>query len=173
MKLKARAISKTRGVRKGHGVEGTETKREILDLTSFLPYRLSILSNTVSAAIAKIYAKRFGLSVPAWRVMAILAQHPGLSAAGVAERTAMDKVAVSRAVAQLLEAGNVERQVADDDRRRSVLTLSAKGWRIYDEVIPLALRKEAQLLESLSADERAAFDHLVTVLTEKARTLGE
>src|SRR5690606_10390362 len=104
---------------------------------------------------------------------AILAQHPGLSAAGVAERTAMDKVAVSRAVAQLLEAGNVERQVADDDRRRSVLTLSAKGWRIYDEVIPLALRKEAQLLESLSADERAAFDHLVTVLTDKARDLGE
>lgn len=173
MKLKARTICAAGRVGKGEGVRHIEIKREILDLTSFLPYRLSILSNTVSAAIARIYADRFGLSIPAWRVMAILAQHPGLSAAVVAERTAMDKVAVSRAVAQLLDAGHLERQFADEDRRRSVLKLSAKGWRVYDEVAPLARRKEAELLEPLSAADRAAFDHLVKVLTDKARTLGE
>lgn len=153
--------------------KAVETKREILDLTGFLPYRLSILSNTVSAAIAKIYAERFGLSIPAWRVMAILAQQPGLSAAAVAERTAMDKVAVSRAVSQLLEDGHLERQFADDDRRRSVLKLSKKGWRVYDQVAPLARRKEAELLESLSAADRAEFDRLLSLLTEKAQTLGE
>ena len=105
--------------------------------------------------------------------MAILAQHPGISAGEVAVRTAMDKVAVSRAVALLLAAGYLERQFADEDRRRSVLTLSAKGWRVYDQVVPLARRMEAELVESLAAEDRAAFDRLLARLTERALRLGE
>lgn len=153
-------------------VKAREKIRDILDLNAFLPYRLSILSNTVSEAISRIYAERFGLTIPGWRVMAILAQHPGLSAGEAAVRTAMDKVAVSRAVAQLLEAGYLERQFADEDRRRSMLTLSAKGWGVYDQVVPLARRMEAELVESLAAEDRAAFDRLLARLTERALRLG-
>jgi DNA-binding MarR family transcriptional regulator len=76
----------------------------LLELERFLPYRLSVLANTMSAAIAGAYAERFQLSIPEWRVLAVLARAPGLSAAQVAERTAMDKVAVSRAVAALVRA---------------------------------------------------------------------
>jgi len=36
-----------------------------LQLDSFLPYRLSVLSNTVSTAIAGAYRERFGLAFPA------------------------------------------------------------------------------------------------------------
>ena len=43
-----------------------------LDLDDFLPYRLSVLTNRVSGAIARHYSERFGLSVPEWRVMAVL-----------------------------------------------------------------------------------------------------
>lgn len=156
----------------GVAAKAREETRDILDLNAFLPYRLSILSNTVSEAISRIYAERFGLSIPGWRVVAILAQHPGLSAGEAAVRTAMDKVAVSRAVAQLLEAGYLERQFADEDRRRSMLTLSAKGWGVYDQVVPLARRMEAALVESLSAQDRAAFDRLLARLTERAMRLG-
>ena len=42
-----------------------------LNLERFLPYRLSVLSNTVSSRIAKSYA-RFQLTIPEWRVMAVL-----------------------------------------------------------------------------------------------------
>src|SRR5580704_19524896 len=80
---------------------------ERLDLDHFLPYKLSILSNRASDAIAQHYSDRFGLSVPEWRVMAVLGQRPGLSARDVATRTAMDKVQVSRAVASLVEARRV------------------------------------------------------------------
>ena len=71
------------------------------------------------------------------------------------QRTAMDKVAVSRAVARLLEAGRLTRSFDDDDRRRSVLRLSEAGYEIYDEVAPLALGFERQLLATCAADERA------------------
>ncbi|MBW7836404.1 MAG: MarR family transcriptional regulator [Sphingomonadales bacterium] len=155
----------------GVAAKAREKTRDILDLNAFLPYRLSILSNTVSEAISRIYAERFGLTIPGWRVMAILAQHPGLSAGEAAVRTAMDKVAVSRAVARRKEAGYLERQFADEDRRRSMLTLSAKGWGVYDQVVPLARRMEAALVESLAAEDRVAFDRLLARLTERALQL--
>ena len=110
-----------------------------LDLEHFLPYRLSVLSNRISSAIAREYSQRFALTVTEWRVMAVLGRYPGLSASKVAQRTAMDKVAVSRAVARLLESGRIEREFDDDDRRRSVLRLSAAGYAVHEEVAPLAL----------------------------------
>lgn len=146
--------------------------REILILEDFLPYRLSVLSNIVSTAIAATYSERFGLSIPAWRVMAILGRFPGLSAAEVAERTAMDKVAVSRAVSQLLADGRVERSFADEDRRRSVLRLSACGFEVYDQVVPLALEYERQFLDGLKPADREALSRLMDVLMERARTLS-
>jgi len=126
----------------------------VLELERFLPYRLSVLSNTVSQAIAAIYERRFALSVTEWRVMAVLGRYDGLSARAVAERTAMDKVAVSRAVARLIESGRVRRQVAEHDKRQSVLRLSAKGWKIYEQIAPLALEHERRLLAHLDGDER-------------------
>ena len=126
----------------------------VLELDRFLPYRLSVLSNRISQDIARLYAERFSLSVTEWRVIAVLGRYPDLSANAVAERTAMDKVAVSRAVASLIRDGRLRRRLHGDDRRRSVLALSAKGYRIYDEVAPLALRFERELLSRLGADEQ-------------------
>jgi len=136
----------------------------VLDLERFLPYRLSVLSNRISQAIATRYAQRFALGVTEWRVVAVLGRYPGLSAGEVATRTAMDKVAVSRAVARLLERGLVERDTHDDDRRRSVLALSRSGRCIYDEIAPLALDLERRLLSRLDAGERASLDALLDKL---------
>ncbi|RZA21993.1 MAG: MarR family transcriptional regulator [Lysobacteraceae bacterium] len=137
-----------------------------LDLEHFLPYRLSVLSNRISGAIAREYSQRFALGVTEWRVMAILGRYPGLSANQVAQRGAMDKVAVSRAVARLLESGRVEREFDDDDRRRSVLHLSEAGYAVYDEVAPLALDFERHVLEGMPEDERALLFRLLDRLDE-------
>ncbi|MDI9238685.1 MarR family winged helix-turn-helix transcriptional regulator [Lysobacter sp. LF1] len=137
-----------------------------LDLEHFLPYRLSVLSNRVSSTIARIYTERFQLSITEWRVMAVLGRYPGLSANEVAQRTAMDKVAVSRAVARLLEAGRLERDIHGDDRRRSVLKLSEAGYRIYDEVAPMALAFERRLLDGIDDAERAVLFRLLDRLDE-------
>ena len=137
-----------------------------LDLEHFLPYRLSVLSNRVSRAIARAYSERFDLGTTEWRVLAVLARFPGLSAVEVAQRTAMDKVAVSRAVASLLERGRLQRDTHDDDRRRSVLQLSEDGHRIVDAVAPLALGFESRLLEGMDDAERALLFRLLDRLDE-------
>jgi DNA-binding MarR family transcriptional regulator len=137
-----------------------------LELEQFLPYRLSVLSNRISGAIAREYSQRFGLGVTEWRVMAVLGRYPDLSAGEVAQRTAMDKVAVSRAVASLLEAGRLQRDIHGGDRRRSVLRLSPAGHAIYDEVAPLALAFERNLLGDMEAAERALLFRLLDRLDE-------
>lgn len=126
-----------------------------LQLEHFLPYRLSILSNTISQAIADDYQRRYDLSVTEWRVMAVLARFEGLSAREVAERTAMDKVAVSRALARLVAANRVNRATHDSDKRRSVLSLTETGWAMHDEVAPMARAREREVLTRLDAEERA------------------
>ncbi|HZV39083.1 MAG TPA: MarR family transcriptional regulator [Pseudoxanthomonas sp.] len=143
---------------------------EILDLERLVPYRLSVLSNKVSSAIAGEYHRRFGLAITEWRVMAVLGRFPGLSAREVTERTAMDKVAVSRAVARLLERSLIQREIHGDDRRRSVLTLSEDGFRVYDEVAPMVLECERQLLSPLSDEERAQLDRLIDKLGKEGLT---
>jgi len=144
-----------------------------IDLDRFLPYRLSVLTNLVSGAIADAYQQRFGLSIPEWRVLAVLARYPGLSAAEVAGRTRMDAVAVSRAVARLLAAGRLRRTTSRDDRRRSVLTVSAAGAAVYREVAPIALGYERELLAALQPDDRAALERVLGLLTARAQSLAE
>ena len=146
--------------------------KEELILEDFLPYRLSITSHTVSTNIARIYEKRFGVSIPEWRVIAILGRYPGLSAVEVAERTLMDKVAVSRAVTKLIKNGRIDREFADADRRRSILNLSAAGRDVHNEIAPLALKFEAELLQDITDDEYATFNTILDQLLDKARLLG-
>ena len=146
-------------------------KSELI-LEDFLPYRLSILSNTVSSTIASAYNKRFGLSIPEWRVIAILGRFPGISAVEVAERTLMDKVAVSRAVTKLIKTGRIDRQFADADRRRSILNLSEEGRNVHDEIAPLALKFEEDLLHGLSEEDIQTLNVVMERLLAKARLIG-
>ena len=139
-----------------------------LKLEEFLPYRLSLLSNTISGAIADAYAQRFELSMNEWRVMAVIARYPGLSAREVTERTAIDKVAVSRAVKRLLDAGRLERSQVQADKRSFKLFLSEEGIRVHELVAPLARRYEEKLLEGMTDEQLAALDDVIEFLRRRA-----
>jgi DNA-binding MarR family transcriptional regulator len=136
-----------------------------LELEHFLPYRLSILSNTISQTIASDYQSRYDISMTEWRVMAVLARFKGLSAREVAERTAMDKVAVSRALARLVDGGRVNRDTHDGDKRRSVLNLTDAGWAMHDEVAPMARAREREVLAKLDTEEQAWLTRILDKLS--------
>ncbi|MGE0597271.1 MAG: MarR family winged helix-turn-helix transcriptional regulator [Hyphomonadaceae bacterium] len=144
---------------------------DLLVLEDFLPYRLSILSNRVSRAIAARYAKTFALTIPEWRIIAVLGRSPGLTAKQAAEATEMDKVAVSRAVARLVDAGRVRTSADSSDARRQNLTLTAEGAALHAKIAPIALDTERRLLGALSRGERDALDDLLSRLLDAAKLL--
>jgi DNA-binding MarR family transcriptional regulator len=144
---------------------------QALELENFLPYRLSVLAQLVSQSLHDLYAGPFDLSVTQWRVMAALGRFAPLTASDVAQRTVMDKVAVSRAVAALMTRGLVERATDRQDRRRATLRLSARGRALHARIVPLALEYEARLCQALSEEERRSFDALSDRLFACAKRL--
>jgi DNA-binding MarR family transcriptional regulator len=143
-----------------------------LKLEDFLPYRLAVLSSTVSTTVARAYDKRFGVSIPEWRVIAVLGRFPGLSAVEVAERTLMDKVAVSRAVTKLIKHERIDREFDDTDKRRSILNLSEDGKKLHDEIAELALQFERDLLLGFSEDELESLNNIMERLLARASLIG-
>ena len=142
--------------------------RPQLRLREFLPYRLSVLSNTISRRIADLYDREFGLTIWQWRVMAVTGDTPGISATDIGQRTAMDKVAVSRAVAGLIELGYLERKASEEDARRSQLYLTRTGQSVYDEIVPMAMAEDQALTGVLTAEERAELVRLMDKLAGSA-----
>ncbi len=142
-----------------------------VDLETFIPYRLSVLSNFVSGSIATIYSERFNISIMEWRVIAVLGNYQPLSANEICEHTNMDKVQVSRAVSSLTKSGRVLRKTDKKDRRKSQLRLAVKGMKVYQQIVPLALERERQLLTPFNAKEIKEFDQLLSKLEVRAREL--
>jgi len=133
---------------------------------------LSILSNLVSGYIARLYQDRFGLSVMEWRVLAVVGRFAPMSAGQVAERTAMDKVQVSRALTKVVADGMVLRSVDEHDRRRSVLRLSAKGRALVKRITPLALKAEEDLLNALSVKQYRELDGIMALLMDRINDMN-
>jgi DNA-binding MarR family transcriptional regulator len=140
-----------------------------LRLDAFLPYRLSITSNLVSEVIASAYRALFGLTIPEWRVIAVIAEADGITQQQVGQRTRMDKVTVSRATLALAGRGLLQRQLHARDRRAQVLALTAAGHSLYAAIAPKALELERQLFAGFSADELSTF----TALLAKADAAAE
>ena len=130
-----------------------------LHLDRFVPYRLAVLTNIVSMSIAAAYEQECGLTIPEWRVLAVLARYPNLSAIEVS------------AVRGLAAARRLVRTYDEGDRRRTLLRLSPAGRAVYTRVAPLALRYERRLLDTLSSSDRRALNRLIERLLERAREI--
>lgn len=127
-----------------------------LVLDDFIPYRLSVTSNLVSDAIARTYEALFGLSIPEWRVIAVVAEAGGVTQAAIGARTRMDKVTVSRASIALVERGLLVRE-RHADRRSHGLALTATGRELYAQVAPKALELERRIFAGFAPAEVAGF----------------
>jgi DNA-binding MarR family transcriptional regulator len=128
------------------------------DLTNFLPFRLTVLSNRLARRVARFYTERFKLTAPEWRTIAVLGQHGAMTANAVIVQTTMDKVRVSRAVARLLKGEYVTREADPLDRRRAILGLTPKGAELYRQIVPLVQEVESEILAVLSAEDRHTLD---------------
>ncbi len=143
-----------------------------LQLDSYLPYRLSVASNAVSGLIARAYEDRFGLSIPQWRLVCVLAEDGGLTSVQIVARTVMDKVTVSRAAQGLVKRHLVARSQNRMDARSHVLALTEAGRELHFEIAPMALAYEAALIAGLTPDEVNLLKRLLGRLQSAAGQLS-
>lgn len=139
-----------------------------LELNQYMPCQLAELSNSIIRSVADLFEDWYDISITEWKVMVTVAEHPGLSGVSVAEFAGLDTVAVSRAVTTLMDAGRINREFGREDRRRSILSLSDEGRALYNEVLPVAIRLQASLLDGLTDEERIVFVKAIKKLTDRS-----
>jgi DNA-binding MarR family transcriptional regulator len=142
-----------------------------LKLEKFLPYQLNVVASLVSLALSRVYARRYGIGVPEWRVLVTLGQYGVMTGKAIGAHTHMHKTKVSRAVALMVERKLLVRRSNRADKRESFLSLTAAGRAMYEEVAPHALDFAKRLTEILSPADRDAFDRALKRLTERSAEL--
>src|SRR5262249_4545578 len=110
-----------------------------LKLEKFLPYQLNVVASLVSLALSRVYARRYGIGVPEWRVLVTLGQYGVMTGKAIGAHTHMHKTKVSRAVALMETRKLLVRRANRADMRESFLSLTAAGRVMYEEVAPHAL----------------------------------
>lgn len=138
-------------------------------LEDFLPYQLSVTANRVSRLFARHYSESFGLSVPEWRVLAVVGRFGAISPGSVSLWTGMDKVKVSRAAASLVNRGLVRQTTDSNDGRARVLSLTRKGMKTHEGVVPLARQLESDLAGSMSKADWTALQRILGRLSAHVR----
>lgn len=127
--------------------DGAETVD--FDLDSFLPYRLNRAAEWMSQSFAGIYRKRYGMTRPEWRTIAILGQHQQITATEICIQSTMHKTKVSRAVASLENRKWLRREQNMKDRREEWLELTAKGRQVYEDLAVQGREHDRRLVELL------------------------
>lgn len=141
-----------------------------LELNRFLPYLVVNLGKRLSAGLARTYQTDYELSIHQWRVLANLKASGKLTATQVGEQTRMDKVKVSRALADLLKKGWIKREPHPSDQRAQIVSLTGPGSRVVSTIIPRALDWEETLLQTLTVNERRT---LMTAISKLNARLDE
>ena len=138
-----------------------------LMLDKFLPYRLSFTTNLVSETVASAYGALFGLRIPEWRLIAVVAENPeGITQQAIGLKTRMDKVTVSRAAASLIDRHLLARQPHRADQRSHLLTLTPAGHELYRAIVPKALELEHRIFSRFSENEIAQFESMLRRIDE-------
>lgn len=117
--------------------------------------RLNQMSTQVFAA--RMQAEGEDLTPVQFAALNAIRANPGLDQAGIAALIAYDRATIGGVIERLLQKGYVDRAVSDRDRRARVITLTEAGDTAHARILPLVAGLQADILSSLTPDERAQF----------------
>ncbi len=106
-------------------------------IESFIPYLLNHVADRYNKQF-KQALKAAGLTVPQWRVIAVLNAAGGLSFTEIQNLTVIDQPTLSRTVDQMVKNGMVLRANRPGDARFAVVSLTEKGSKAYEAFWPVA-----------------------------------
>jgi len=133
-------------------------------LTQFLPFRLNRLAAEISEELSTLYAERFRIDIPQWRVLATLSAGNGWTAKAIVASTRTHKSTISRAVEALAQRGLIEAVQSPQDKREYRLRLTLQGRRLFRELAPLVLAYENELMVRLGDKDARRLERAITAL---------
>lgn len=131
-----------------------------------------VLSNRIGRAFYSEVEARHGVTIAEWRVLLTIAAEPGICAAEITNRWAMEKMAVNRAIQRLTGNGYVARTRDPEDGRSFRLSLTPKGEQLHADISPTANARYRELMSVLTEEESEAMVSALKKVIEKAESLN-
>jgi DNA-binding MarR family transcriptional regulator len=148
-------------------VEQWNRERPDLDVSpTHVLQRITRLYLLQSASFAEVF-DRFGMTFGEYEVLAALTRSGPpyrLKPGELAGALVLSSGAVTNRIDRVEAAGFVERLPDPDDRRGTLVALTAKGQAVVDEAIRAHLANEERLLIALSSADRAQLTRLLRKL---------
>jgi DNA-binding MarR family transcriptional regulator len=142
------------------------------ELNELLPY----LVNRVAGATTQLFSRdiaQFGLSVPMWRVIAVLSEMGEQRLVDLSVTTSIDASTLSR-LAEAMQANRLIAKVrSKQNRRELVLTIAPRGKELADLVAPVASAYETRLTDGLSAADLATTRNVLRHMFKQLLALKE
>ena len=143
--------------------------RQTRALGATVTFRLHTLAKLTDRVSQAAYLAEAGLPLGEGRCLSAIGSFRPLSVNDLAAAANLDKGQASRAAQSLVDQGLVRKQASPIDGRGVVLTLTAKGERVWQRVMDLVERRNAEITGCLSGAEREQLDRLLDRLVAHAR----
>ena len=123
------------------------------NLKDFMPYLLNQAADATSRDFQSIYKTKYGMLRTEWRVVFHLGHYGQMTAKEICDRARIHKTKVSRAVHSLEAKKFLSRKPLVDDRRHEMLSLTATGKRVFEDLFEEAQNYDANLMAEFSDAE--------------------
>jgi DNA-binding MarR family transcriptional regulator len=151
---------------------------EIHDFPTFLILRLATVTKN---NLSRRYLDPFGITMPEWRLIALLARFGTRLFSEVTAGSSMDKGQVSRTLKAIHKKGLVRLNAlnASDRPRSSAISpriqvvISPKGRALFNRILPVARAHQQRLIEMLTPEERTVFHRVTLRLLKQAPSLRD
>lgn len=136
-----------------------------------LTFQVSVLSQILSRVVEGSVSEDLELTSRQWRVLVILNRIGPTTSGQVASATHLDHSQVSRASYELVEKGLISMSSDQGDRRKQLLSVSAKGSDVLRRGIVGSQNRQARLLAAMSESDYKVFSKVLTTLTNEANCM--
>lgn len=104
-----------------------------------------------------------GLSDQQWRIVRALTETESLEIVELGARCCLHPASLSRILPKLAADGIVSRRPNEEDQRRVIVSLTPRGWRLFESAIPTSQRIYDEVARDVGAER---LEHVYAVLEE-------
>ena len=137
----------------------TEPLPHTIRRDEYTPALLGLLNNVLVWGGSRVFRRMHDVGTNEWRIISALGNHPGATAGELCDILGMNKSIASNSVNVLLR----RRMIAhvDGPRGSRYLYLTPQGVATHEDFMPIALRRQEILHESLTKNEIAQLNALL------------
>jgi DNA-binding MarR family transcriptional regulator len=148
------------------GIAKNKLGQPVVDLDRYVPGYMTWIANKLSRGASSIYLSAFDIGIEIWRLLVLLAIEGSITSQNASRIIGMDKASVSRSFKAMQEAGLVEMSLNENDGRSRIAHITAKGRRLHDQILRVAIERERVFLSVLDKTEQETLIQLLRRLHE-------